>query len=479
MGQEGKKRNAVCIQTGAWLADRTICLEMPAGWHVSVFPLRRMKVLGDRDIETAFACPVGQSRISERARGKQRIAVIVDDISRPTPAHRLIPPLLRELKSAGISNHQIRFIVAVGNHRPLSRQEMIWKLGEPVVSRYPVRNHNFAASDLVCLGTGKWGVPLWLDAWVAEADMKIGIGSIIPHDAAGFSGGGKCVIPGVSGFPTLLALHGLFEKRGRGEQQGDSDDFRSCIDSLAGMAGLDTVINTVVDEKRNPVGLVTGDMIGAFEAGAAMARSCYTFTVRRDMAEKTDIVLLNAYPLDMDPDQLLKAVAPAIVFPHARVVLYNEATDGTMFRGLNVKSRSLTGGKGCRVGRSFLPQPAGNRKRMLRRIIRKSRILPLALKVPGLFEKMRRQQRNYEAHQMYCEAVRPDERYRENSDAVHNDSLIVVSPHLSPVDFYRRFPDGRLFKNWQQARHTLESMVPDARIAVLPSAPLQIPEVIE
>ena len=472
-----KKNRSLTFRTGAWMEERDIILSFDSSWDVREYTLPVRPVLTDRDIRHTLQHPVASSRISDLAAGKKQVVLIVDDISRPTPANRILPFVLEELEMAGIPDERIRLVIAVGAHRPLSEKEMCLKFGADILRRFAIRNHDFAGQSLKFTGVSSHGIPILLDEWVARADLKIGIGSIIPHDAAGFSGGGKLIVPGVSGFPTLLSLHALFEKRGRGvlDRPADRLDFRTCIEQIARQAGLDFVVNCVVQSERKLAGLFAGDMIQAYQNGAEFARSLYAFKISRDLAEQTDIVLINSYPLDVDPDQLLKAAAPAVAFPNAQVVLINAALDENMYRGINVKSKSLAGKKGYRAGRTFLPISSSPRKRMIREMIRKSRIVPLATRIPPVYRRLRDMQRNYTAFTEECERRDKIWHGSRRGAIMSRDDLIVISPSLCEADFYRRFPDGLLFRTWDKARTALKDFHKNPGVVALHSGTLQIP----
>jgi len=478
--KDHKSVRSLKFRTGAWLEERDMILSLDPDWAVSEYNLGTHRVLTDKDIRKILQNPVSSPGIRELAVGKKQVALIMDDISRPTPANRILPYVLKELRLAGIPDKSIRLVIAVGAHRPLSKKEMILKFGADIVKRFPIRNHNFACQSLKYTGISSHGVPIWLDEWVADADLKIGIGSIIPHDAAGFSGGGKLIVPGVSGFPTLLSLHALFEKRGRGVLKAPADklDFRICIEQIARRTGLDFIINCVVQKERELAGLFAGDMELAYQKGAVFARSLYSFEISKDMADKTDIVLINSYPLDVDPDQLLKAAAPAVAFPNAQVVLVNAAIDENMYRGINVKSKSLTGKKGYRAGRSFLPVSSGPGKRMIRDIIRKSRVIPLATQIPPVYKRLRDMQRKYSVFAEECKGRDKQWHGSRRSAIQSKDDLIVLSPRLCETDFYRRFPDGLLFRTWDETKAALNCFHKKPRVVALHSGTLQIPDLV-
>ena len=118
----------------------------------------------------------------------------------------LVPHVLEELAAAGIKDKQIRFIAACGCHGAMNRMDFERKLGKKVLKRFPVYNHA-PYDNCVYAGTTKRGTKLYINAEVMKCDLKIGIGSIVPHIMAGFGGGSKLVLPGVAAYETIVALH--------------------------------------------------------------------------------------------------------------------------------------------------------------------------------------------------------------------------------------------------------------------------------
>ncbi|GAH80470.1 unnamed protein product, partial [marine sediment metagenome] len=137
----------------------------------------------------------------------RNILIIVNDVTRPTPYKIILPPLLSELKEAGISKEDINFIVATGIHRGNSKEELSNIFGEDLISTYKFINHNADSPDLHYLGKLKSGNELWINSIVSEADFIITTGVIVPHYFAGFSGGRKSVLPGICGRKTIEANH--------------------------------------------------------------------------------------------------------------------------------------------------------------------------------------------------------------------------------------------------------------------------------
>ncbi len=164
-------------------------------------------------IRGALAKPIGTPRLGELARtcrpgGARTVLVVVDDVSRPTPVHAILPPVLEELRDAGVPDGGIEFLLALGSHRSMTRAEIDAKLGPAVAARYPVHNHDWkdpAACELI--GRTAQGVDVWINRRVTAADLVVGIGRIMPIEVSGFTGGGKILVPGVCGKLTNDDMH--------------------------------------------------------------------------------------------------------------------------------------------------------------------------------------------------------------------------------------------------------------------------------
>lgn len=329
-------RNSVTMPSRAWYGDIDLTLAFPAEWEVHVLPPPDAPKLDTAAIEAAFANPIGTQRIAEMARGKRSVAIVVDDVSRPTPAAQLIPYVLAELAAAGVPRDQIRFVVGGGSHRPQTQEELVKKLGADVVAEYFTTTHDFMAGNLRGIGTLPDGTPLYFHPVVADAEFKMTIGGIYPHGAVGFGGGSKLILPGVAGFATMFHFHTFYPSRGQAniERQGDTPDHRDASEAAARMLGLDVVVNAVINGRREIAGLFVGDFIQAQRTGARFALQIYGTEIPEDLRREVDLVVVNAYPLDSDPIQSSKAVWPRKYFEKAYMVVVNPAVDGICYHGL-------------------------------------------------------------------------------------------------------------------------------------------------
>jgi len=285
----------------AWYGDEEITLPMPSTWHIWIAPMHDAPDIGSERIERAFDNPIGSPTIQEIANGKETAAILVDDLSRPTPTHLLLPPLLSRLEEAGITKDSTRIIVAQGAHRPMIRQDCVKKYGERIVSSYSICNHH-PYENLTFLGDGKHGRIL-VNRFFAEADLKVGIGSVCPHGAAGFSGGAKIVLPGVAGIDTIEANHKpLLRTAGQTTCAGvvEGNETRQEMEELARMSDLQLIINSVITSRRGIAEVFVGDMIQAHRAAVAFAKDVYATKLPDKPA---DVAILNAYPKDTDLSQ--------------------------------------------------------------------------------------------------------------------------------------------------------------------------------
>ena len=320
-------RNSAAIRFGAWFDDRDLELAFPNAWQVQLCPPADGPDIGDAGIEKAFASPIGTPRLRELAAGRRRPCIVVDDLSRPTPGVRLVPALLDELRAGGIEDRDVLILAGVANHRPMTRPDLEKKLGAEVLDRCAVTNH-FSWDGCVPVGTTSFGSPVEINAEFMAADLKILVGSIIPHGAAGFSGGSKLLMPGIASLASAEAYH-----RGsctRGRYAVVETDARREADEAARLAGVDFLVNAIPNSRRGMAGLVTGDVVGAHRAGTEIARRVFASPT----PPGADVCVLSVYPKDGEFLQYLTAFAPWQTAPEplvregGTVVVALEGTEG-------------------------------------------------------------------------------------------------------------------------------------------------------
>ena len=304
-----------------------IALSLPDEWQVEIREVREARALGQPELAAALDCPLGTPGLEKLARGKKRAMILVDDCMRPTPAAEIAPLVVERLLGAGLAEGQIRFMLATGMHRAQTGRDLVAKLGRDMVSRFEILPHN-PYENLAYLGQSPRGIPIWVNRWVAESDLRVGIGCIIPHSGAGFGGGAKIVMPGVCGIETVAAHHeGV--PRGVGVE---GNVWREEIEAIARQIGLDLVVNAVLNGQGQVAGLFVGDMVAAHRQAVALALQLYSVELPRDV----DVAISSGYPMDQEIAQARKAVhlAARCVRPGGSVALLGECPEGAGFHAL-------------------------------------------------------------------------------------------------------------------------------------------------
>ena len=188
-----------------------LSFDLPPGMNGVVAASRRASPIKDleRAITQALAEPINSPPLSTLAKPRDRVCIVFTDIPRAGPDHLLVPAMLKELESAGVPDDQITLLCGVGLHRPSTYEEKMIKLGEEVVYRYRVVDHNALDPEvLVDLGKTEGGIPLTVNRLAYEADLLIATGIVEPHQFAGYSGGRKTVAIGVAGEAMIAHTHG-------------------------------------------------------------------------------------------------------------------------------------------------------------------------------------------------------------------------------------------------------------------------------
>jgi nickel-dependent lactate racemase len=273
---------SIDLRTGAWYGDRPLSLSIPDHWDLVQHWPAPLPELTDEVIAAAFEDPVDQPAIRELARGARHVAIVVDDLTRPTPVDRLLPPLLAQLREAG--EPQVSIVVATGTHGPPGTAGLARKLG-PAASGLPWHVHD-DHRNLLRVGRTSFGTPVLVNDRVAAADLVIGIGGVYPQRTVELGGGSKLAL-GVLGRRSIVGIH--YGHRGSG------GTVRQELDEMAELIGLRTVVTAHVDGERRIVRVVVGDVRSTYPGSAAFSREQYRAPPPLD----ADVVIANTYPMDV------------------------------------------------------------------------------------------------------------------------------------------------------------------------------------
>ncbi|WP_048128875.1 nickel-dependent lactate racemase [Methanosarcina sp. WH1] len=278
-------------------------------------------------IRKALENPIQSKRPSEIVNPETRIAIIVSDLTRPTPTAKILPPLLEELYSGGARDENITIIFALGLHRQQTEEECRKLLGDEISKSIRVVQHDRRRCRHI--GETSFGTPVEVFEEVLDADLIIGTGTVEFHYYAGYGGGGKTVLPGVSSEKAILSFHSHYTKFFEGEPLSGRVDSpaRKDIEEAAGITGLNFILNVVINSRKEIVAAVAGDFVQAHRKGARYVDAMYKVQV-----EPADVVIVSCggYPKDINLYQATKALENAIpaVKAGGSIVLVAECAEG-------------------------------------------------------------------------------------------------------------------------------------------------------
>ena len=308
----------------------SVGVNVPDGSTV-VYP-RELQRVGDvgAEIRRAMATPIGSPPLREVASGKRDAVVVVNDITRPAPSREMLAGILEELRIAGIPETAVTVVIATGNHRPNTPDEIARMIGEEYARTLRVVNH--ACEDnsaLTAISAPGVEIPIRVNTHVVRASVRILTGLIAPHQAAGYSGGRKSLTPGVAALETIAKQHS-FPIRPYDPAMGwmKGNPFHEVAVTVARTVGIDFIINAVKNCKGEVVRAVAGDLVAAHEAGVAVCEQSWVTT----FPQKYDVVIVTpgGFPRDIDLHQAQKAMSTAeqVAANGGVIVLLAECADG-------------------------------------------------------------------------------------------------------------------------------------------------------
>ena len=273
-------------------------------------PLRALENF-EEDLRQKLDRPVGCAPLKSLISPKDQILILIEDNTRNTPVKRILPVLLTYLKKAGLPLRNVEILTAPGTHRVMTAKELTEKIGEGIAQKVKVSQHDFrdsrAIADLGVVQIGESRIPVQVNRKILEADFLIGIGDIVPHSDAGFSGGAKIVQPGVSGFATTAATHiagALLDEIPLGDV---TNLCRRGMEEVARWVKLRFIINVIKNYQNEVVEVVTGDFVQAHRQGVVTARKSFGVSI----PASADVVIVSSYPCDIDYWQAEKGLISA------------------------------------------------------------------------------------------------------------------------------------------------------------------------
>lgn len=280
-------------------------------------------------VQDALQSPINSERLYRLARGKRSCTVIISDHTRPVPSRDILPAMLSELRRAE-PDIDVTLLVATGLHRAATEEELRGKLGNELFESERIIIHDCDDGDnMVYLGQLPSGAPLYINRIAAETELLAAEGFIEPHFFAGFSGGRKSVLPGVSGRQTVLGNHcsRFIDNPCAAAGVLEGNPIHRDMVAAAGMARLKFIVNAVIDENKRTAAAFAGDPIAAHEAGCAYVKEYFTV----DAAPADIVVTTNGgMPLDGNIYQCVKGLtaAEATAREGGIIIMAAECSDG-------------------------------------------------------------------------------------------------------------------------------------------------------
>jgi nickel-dependent lactate racemase len=314
-----------------WLpySDTEVVARVPDENFMGVVDGEDMEGVADphREIEQALNRPLGGKRLEDCVKPGQKVAIVVDDKTRPAPNPLMLPPLLARLNRLGVDDEAITLIIGCGAHR-MRPEDAPSVVGAEVHRRVRTVVHDCHASDLVNIGRTRYKNAIFINRAYAEADVRILTGDVELHYFAGYGGGRKSVLPAICGFEAIQRNHRLLLHRRAKTGILDGNPVHLDMVDAVHLAEVDFTLNVVLNAKRELVKAVAGEVEAVFMDAVHLVDALYKVPV----AEKADIVLVSpgGYPADIDLYQAYKGIDSAlnVVKDGGVIVLAAECPEG-------------------------------------------------------------------------------------------------------------------------------------------------------
>ena len=274
---------------------------LPADWKVISF-MDKPPIPGvvdpAQEIRRALDQPIGSPRIAGLARPGMEVVLLFDDLQRPTPAPLALPEIMNRLNQAGVSDEKITGVCALGTHPIPTQDQLKIKVGEEVLSRLQNRlfAHDPHSPENIIIGKTHRGTMVEINRHVALADLIIGIGECMPHPIAGFGGGYKLLMPGVSSYRSV-ADHHFSWMRHRNSRVNllDGNFFYEEIVDAGRVSRMKFKLDFIINEKKEIIRAFAGDPVAEHKEASRYAASLYLVPVPK----LADVTITSAFPLEI------------------------------------------------------------------------------------------------------------------------------------------------------------------------------------
>lgn len=263
-----------------------------------------LDMTGEAEVIRALENPIASKRLKDIVKPGEKIAVISSDITRPMPTYAVMPALLDELYRAGVRPDDITLVFGLGSHRKHTEDEKKKLAGER--AWHEIRCVDSDPDDVIHMGDTKAGTPIDITRVVAEADRRVCLGNIEYHYFAGYSGGAKAIMPGVSTRKAIECNHRMMVRPEARAGLLTGNPCREDIEEAGAVCGIDFILNVVLDEHKHIVKAVAGDHVKAHREGCRFLDTFYL----KEIDRRADIVIVSqgGAPKDLNLYQTQKAL---------------------------------------------------------------------------------------------------------------------------------------------------------------------------
>ncbi|RKQ96921.1 nickel-dependent lactate racemase [Kushneria sinocarnis] len=317
------------MQTSLLYGRGELPLDLPEDTFVVEPPVQHALAAPEDAIRAALDAPIDTPALKEMVRAEDRVAIVISDITRPTPNHLLVPLLIDTL--AHVPHDHFVIINGTGTHRDQTEDELRGMLGDWVVDHIEIiNNHCDNYDELINVGDNSFGCPSWLNRRYVEADFRIVTGFIEPHFFAGFSGGPKGIMPGIAGLETIMTFHNarmIGDPRSTWGNMADNP-LQAMTREINALCPPHFMLNVTLNRDKAITKVFAGDMTEAHRRGCE--HELEHAMVRCD--ERFDVVITgnSGYPLDQNLYQAVKGMSAAhkIVREGGTIIMAAECSDG-------------------------------------------------------------------------------------------------------------------------------------------------------
>lgn len=284
---------------------------LPDSRHPTLLAPAEVSVAPDpaQAVNQALADPAGGKKLTD-FEGVRSAAIAINDKTRPVPHDHLLPPLLTRLEALGLPPAAITLLIASGTHPPMPPEEFEWVVPPNILARYPVICHDaYDQNSLVHLGQTERAIPVWINRYFAQADLRVVVGNIEPHQFMGFSGGVKSAVIGLGGKETINHNHAMMTDPRARLGCFDDNPARQDVEEIGRIVGVHFALNAILNESKEIVEVVAGEPVAVMQQGIPLVRKLYQVEV----PEPFDLVIASpgGHPKDINLYQAQKGLAHA------------------------------------------------------------------------------------------------------------------------------------------------------------------------